>query len=110
MSDNFFQSFLIRFRLYPRDNKEQGVRIRRFFMAAGTYAVAFVLGFIQSWLGIMEARPLFFLLIVVGAFLVIYYILSYRVEPSFPRSQPDRTPDVYGDLGFDVWRQQPSLT
>jgi diguanylate cyclase (GGDEF)-like protein len=75
MSDNISQSSLTRFSLYPRDNKEQAVRIRRFFMAAGTYAVAFILGFVQSGLGIMEARPLYFLLIVVGAFLVICYLL-----------------------------------
>jgi hypothetical protein len=75
MSDNRSPSFLARFPLYPRDNKEQAVRIRRFFMAAGTYAMAFILGFVQSGLGIMEVRPLYFLLIIVTALLFIYYLL-----------------------------------
>lgn len=51
------------------------MRIRRFFMAAATYAVAFVLGFIQISLGISEARPLYFLLMVVAAILIVYYLL-----------------------------------
>jgi hypothetical protein len=75
MPDKFSQSFLARLGPYPRDNKEQAVRIRRFLMAAATYAVAFVLGFIQVSLGISEARPLYFLLMVVAAILIVYYLL-----------------------------------
>jgi diguanylate cyclase len=75
MPDNRSPSSLARFSLYPRDNKEQALRIRRFFMAAATYAVAFVLGFIQISLGISEARPLYFLLMGVAAILIVYYLL-----------------------------------
>jgi hypothetical protein len=95
MTDNFSQSFLARFCLYPRDNKEQAVRIRRFFMAAGTYAVAFILGFIQSSLGIMEARPLYFLLLIVAAFLITYYLL-FRTGVNLRFRDPSLTaPQMY---------------
>ncbi len=95
MPDNFSQPFSTRFSLYPRDNKEQAVRIRRFFMAAGTYAVTFILGFVQSGLGIMGARPLYLLLIVVGALQVIYYFL-FRTGANLRFRDPSLTaPQMY---------------
>jgi diguanylate cyclase (GGDEF)-like protein len=97
MTDNSSRSLLplSRFCLYPRDNKEQVVRIRRFFMAVGTYALAFVLGFIQSGLGIMAAEPLYFLLIIVPAILVIYYLI-FRTGVNLYFRDPSLTaPQMY---------------
>lgn len=95
MADNTSPSFFSRIGLYPRDNKEQTVRIRRFFMAAGTYAVAFILGLLQSRLGLMEVGPLYFVLIGVTAILTGYYLL-FRTGTNLRFRDPSLTaPQMY---------------
>jgi diguanylate cyclase (GGDEF)-like protein len=95
MSTDSSPSLFTRVGLYPRDNKEQTVRLRRFFMAAGTYAVAFILGFLQSGLGIMDAEPLYFLLIVATAVQAGYYFL-FRTGGNLRFRDPSLTaPQMY---------------
>ncbi|MBI5585366.1 MAG: GGDEF domain-containing protein [Deltaproteobacteria bacterium] len=95
MSTNSSPSFFTRLGLYPRDSKEQTVRLRRFFMAAGTYALTFILAFLQSGLGIMEARPLYFLLLVVAVVQTGYYLL-FRTGANLRFRDPSLTaPQMY---------------
>jgi len=82
--------FLSRYPIIPGEAKEQAIRIRRLFMAVGTYAMIFLLGYFGAWLGLVEYQHLNYLLIAIVSVQFVFYAVL-RSSLNLRLSDPSMT-------------------
>ncbi len=81
---------LIHFSIFPKDDRKQALRIRRFFMAASTYALCAFLAYVSYLAGFMERECILGYLIIIPLINITLYIF-FRSGLNLKMTDPSLT-------------------
>ena len=92
------------FSIIPKNDPRQALRIRRFFISLGIYALNLPLCYLAYQAGLMESQGVF--LVLDDHFSVQYYFiyhLSHRSQRADEGSQPDFHSNLHSQPCRNVW-------